>query len=168
MDVAKSAVLNGGKLPSGAHKIPELVPAIQWMSEQSILKYGTVVPEFVTVETVLSAPASCLDCNSRVSFIKHLNAEGWQGATAARGASLASKIYNSTGFFEYFRLLRTHCAQVQTYDEAYNFRHSQPKGYYDALLAACERTDACLNSCSLACMTASRQYLPTCVKNCRC
>ena len=138
MDVAKTAVRNGGKLPQRARDLPELAPAIQWMSEQSILRHGVVRSEYVSVEVVLKEAAPCADgCKSRVAIIHALMAAGWQAA-ASSSSSVVGKRFNQNGYLEYFCILRDHLLLAQQYDDQYVLRHSQSKGYYDALLCAFE------------------------------
>ena len=137
LDVAKSAVSNGGKLSKSAACMPELAPAIQWMTNQGILHHGTVGSEYVSVETVLRAPTTCADGSmSRIAIMKYLADQGWQATEGGRTASISGKQFNQAGFLEYFRLLKEHHGRVQQYDEAYSFRHVQSKAYYDAMLTA--------------------------------
>ena len=140
LDVAKAAVRNGGRVPQRAHDLPELAPATQWMSEQSILRRGVVGSEYVSVEVVLSEAVPCADgCKSRIAIIQVLKAAGWQAA-ASSSSSLVGKRFNPNSYLEYFCILRDHLLLAQQYDEQYAFRYSQTKGYYDALLCAFERS----------------------------
>ena len=116
--------------------------AVEWMVQHGMLtEQGHVVDPFITVQTRLSRPVLQGQCGSRISISKSLLESGWRAASAKLKPSIEKKVFNGAQALDYFQLLYRHLLAVQVYDQQYTLRHSQPKAYYEAMLAACTRAD---------------------------
>ena len=136
--IAREAIAAGhAVLPAQQNKA-----AIERMTKIGILENGCLVDSLVSYRAVLSRPRKCnnIDIDSRWSIRLVLKERGWEPAQSTRAASLGNKLYNPLAPQEYFLLLKHHLARLSEYSEQYDFKHSQGKGYYDALLAWCRIT----------------------------
>ena len=134
-DVASEAIACGQTVFSSECVSPARSHAISWMKDVGMLCQGHVIPQFTTLKTVFKQPVLHSSCDSRFSIRKWLEDQGWTVLESATGASVDEKCFNSGAPLEYFLLLRYHLDALTRYDQKYGLRHSQSKGYYDALLA---------------------------------
>ena len=123
------------------------------MEEQGIIQDGHIVDDLVTLKTVLSKPKLCSisEVESRICIRKHLEEQGWEKAKdSARECSFESKRFNADAPLEYFLLLKHHLDDLCAYDDAYSFRRTQSKGYYEALTASIQNKDCSVFSVPVA------------------
>ena len=109
-------------------------PVVAWMEETGIIEKGRLAPSLVTLKTRLARPVRCCG-ESRIGIRHFLEQTGWSRTETGREASLTDKSFNHTGPVEYYQLLKHHLERLCQYEEMFDFRHSQSKGYYDCFLA---------------------------------
>ena len=120
---------------------PFYTPIMNWMEEQGIIKDENLSPNLVTLKTVLAKPTCCnvSSMDSRISIRLYLHSLGWAPIVeSAREADVVGKVFNPNGPLPYFLLLKRHLPDLIAYQEqgnGYDVKHTQSKGYYDALLA---------------------------------
>ena len=131
--VAKTIVANHGvgKLRSD----PLVSHVVKWMEEQGIVEGDHISPSLITLKTCFSKPRPCCDCDSRLGIRHALQASGWRECDTAWDASVEGRRFNPGAPLEYFVLLKHHLPCTEAYEAAYGLKHSQAKGYYEALLS---------------------------------
>ena len=111
---------------------------VKWMTSVGMLESGRLADSMVTYTTVLSKPVRCEDVDSRYAIKKRLEAQGWAAADSAGDASLTEKKFSPAAPLDYFLLLKHQLGRLTEYDASFNLKHTQGKGYYEALSVWCE------------------------------